>query len=151
MRRRRNHGSRGAAEALAFFSGLNRASADRILQQMAPRRRVQPAAASADALTLRPRAVAARAANRYILAMPYSRFDPERRQRRLQRLRQIPVRRLVPNVITLLALCAGLTGIRLAFEGRYELALARDRVRRHARCGRRPRRAHDQGHVALRR
>jgi CDP-diacylglycerol--serine O-phosphatidyltransferase len=56
--------------------------------------------------------------------MPYSRFDPERRQRRIQRLRQIPIRTLVPNVITLLALCAGLTGIRLAFEGRYELALA---------------------------
>src|SRR6478609_6768575 len=56
--------------------------------------------------------------------MPYSRFDPERRQRQLQRLREIPVRRLVPNVITLLALCAGLTGIRLAFEERYELALA---------------------------
>src|SRR5436190_559658 len=55
--------------------------------------------------------------------MPYSRFDPERRQRQLQRLRQIPVRRLVPNVITLLALCAGLTGIRLAIEERYELAL----------------------------
>jgi CDP-diacylglycerol---serine O-phosphatidyltransferase len=55
--------------------------------------------------------------------MPYSRFDPERRQRQLQRLREIPVRRLVPNVITLLALCAGLTGIRLAFEERYELAL----------------------------
>jgi hypothetical protein len=37
MRRRRHHGSRGAAEALAHFSGLNRASADRILQQMVPR------------------------------------------------------------------------------------------------------------------
>src|ERR1051325_10805217 len=56
--------------------------------------------------------------------MPYSRHDPERRQRRIERLRRIPVRRLVPNVITLLALCAGLTGIRLAFEERYELALA---------------------------
>jgi CDP-diacylglycerol--serine O-phosphatidyltransferase len=56
--------------------------------------------------------------------MPYPRHDPERRQRRIERLRQIPVRRLVPNVITLLALCAGLTGIRLAFEERYELALA---------------------------
>jgi CDP-diacylglycerol--serine O-phosphatidyltransferase len=53
----------------------------------------------------------------------YSQFDPERRQRRLERFRQIPVRKLVPNVITLLALCAGLTGIRLALEGRYELAL----------------------------
>jgi CDP-diacylglycerol--serine O-phosphatidyltransferase len=62
--------------------------------------------------------------NRYISAMPYAHLDPERRQRRMQRLREIPVRRLVPNVITLLALCAGLTGIRLAFEERYELALA---------------------------
>ena len=52
-----------------------------------------------------------------------TRFDPERYQRRLQRLRQIPVRVLVPNVITLLALCAGLSGIRLAIEERYELAL----------------------------
>jgi CDP-diacylglycerol--serine O-phosphatidyltransferase len=55
--------------------------------------------------------------------MNYSRFDPERHQRRMRRLRQIPVRVLVPNVITLLALCAGLTGIRLAIEERYELAL----------------------------
>lgn len=55
--------------------------------------------------------------------MPYSQFDPDRRQRRLERFRQIPLRKLVPNVITLLALCAGLTGIRLALEGRYELAL----------------------------
>ena len=64
---------------------------------------------------------------RYIGGM-YSRFDPERRaerrERNLKRLRQIPVRVLVPNVITLLALCAGLTGIRLAIEERYELALA---------------------------
>ena len=67
--------------------------------------------------------MAARQAPRYIAPMPYSQFDPERRQRRLERFRQIPVRKLVPNVITLLALCAGLTGIRLALEGRYELAL----------------------------
>jgi CDP-diacylglycerol--serine O-phosphatidyltransferase len=68
--------------------------------------------------------VAALPASGYISGMPYSRVDPERRQRRIQRLRQIPIRRLVPNVITLLALCAGLTGIRLAFEERYEWALA---------------------------
>src|SRR6202034_4312388 len=41
-----------------------------------------------------------------------------------QRLRRIPVRTLVPNIITLLALCAGLTAIRMAFEDRYVLALA---------------------------
>jgi CDP-diacylglycerol--serine O-phosphatidyltransferase len=40
------------------------------------------------------------------------------------RLREIPLRMMVPNLITVLAICAGLTGIRLAFEGRYELAVA---------------------------
>jgi CDP-diacylglycerol---serine O-phosphatidyltransferase len=41
-----------------------------------------------------------------------------------RRFRRIPVRTLVPNVVTLLALCAGLTAIRMAFEDRYTLALA---------------------------
>ncbi|MBO3759648.1 CDP-diacylglycerol--serine O-phosphatidyltransferase [Ciceribacter sp. L1K23] len=40
------------------------------------------------------------------------------------RLREIPLRLIVPNLITVLAICAGLTGVRLAFEGRYELAVA---------------------------
>lgn len=40
------------------------------------------------------------------------------------RLREIPLRLVIPNLITVLAICAGLTGIRLAFEGRYELAVA---------------------------
>lgn len=40
------------------------------------------------------------------------------------RLREIPLRLVVPNLITVLAICAGLTGIRLAFEDRYELAVA---------------------------
>ncbi|CAM9505386.1 unnamed protein product [Phaeothamnion confervicola] len=50
-------------------------------------------------------------------------FDPDRREARRQRFRAIPVRSLLPNMITLLALCAGLTGIRLAFEGKLDLAL----------------------------
>src|ERR1700731_76607 len=41
-----------------------------------------------------------------------------------RRFRPIPVRTLVPNVITLLALCAGLTAIRFAIEERWEIALA---------------------------
>ena len=41
-----------------------------------------------------------------------------------RRLRAIPVRRLVPNLITLLALCAGLTAIRMAIEAKLEWALA---------------------------
>jgi CDP-diacylglycerol--serine O-phosphatidyltransferase len=31
---------------------------------------------------------------------------------------------MVPNLITVLAICAGLTGVRLAFEGRFELAVS---------------------------
>ena len=42
---------------------------------------------------------------------------------RRYRFRRIPVRLLVPNIITLLALCAGLTAIRMSIEGRTELAL----------------------------
>src|SRR5580698_5030673 len=45
-------------------------------------------------------------------------------RRRRQRFRRIPVRMLAPNLVTLLALGAGLTAIRLAFENRYALALA---------------------------
>src|ERR1700712_94863 len=49
--------------------------------------------------------------------------DPKYPELRRRRFRPIPVRMLVPNFITLLALCAGLTAIRLATEGRIELAL----------------------------
>ncbi len=48
----------------------------------------------------------------------------EKRRLRRRRFRRIPVRTLAPNLVTLLALCAGLTAIRLAFENRYGLALA---------------------------
>src|SRR5450432_1698154 len=49
-------------------------------------------------------------------------FNPSPELRR-RRFRPIPVRMLVPNVITLLAICAGLTAIRLSTEGRMELAV----------------------------
>ncbi len=51
-------------------------------------------------------------------------FEPDRPEMRRRRFRSIPVRTLLPNLITLLALCAGLTAIRFAAEGRLELALA---------------------------
>ena len=38
-------------------------------------------------------------------------------------LRAFPLRFVVPNVVTLLALCAGLTAIRFAVEGRFESAV----------------------------
>src|SRR5262247_3748152 len=53
--------------------------------------------------------------------VPLDYKTPDMRRRRF---RPIPVRMLVPNVITLLAICAGLTAIRLSTEGKMELAVA---------------------------
>ncbi len=39
------------------------------------------------------------------------------------RLRDIPLRFVLPNIITVLAICAGMTGVRLAFEGRFDDAV----------------------------
>jgi CDP-diacylglycerol---serine O-phosphatidyltransferase len=66
--------------------------------------------------------MAAKREKDYIRAMAWqsSEFGNPRRRR----FRRIPVRTLAPNVVTLLAMCAGLTGIRMAFENRYVLALA---------------------------
>jgi CDP-diacylglycerol--serine O-phosphatidyltransferase len=50
-------------------------------------------------------------------------FDPPYPPLRRRRFRPIPVRMLVPNFITLLAICAGLTAIRLSTEGRMDLAV----------------------------
>jgi CDP-diacylglycerol---serine O-phosphatidyltransferase len=55
--------------------------------------------------------------------MVFQPFDPAPPPRR-RRFKAIPVRTLLPNLITLLALCAGLTAIRMVIEGRMDLALA---------------------------
>jgi CDP-diacylglycerol--serine O-phosphatidyltransferase len=68
--------------------------------------------------------VATRPIIRYIAVMTFSPFDPDRQAIRRRRFQAIPVRVLIPNLITLLALCAGLTAIRLAFEDKIEWALA---------------------------
>ena len=65
------------------------------------------------------------AGRHYIAGMVFSPFEPEPPlERHRRRFRQIPVRTLLPNLITLLALCAGLTGVRLAIEGKLEWAIA---------------------------
>ncbi len=48
----------------------------------------------------------------------------EEKRTRPRRFRRVPVRMLAPNFVTVVALCAGLTAIRMAFEDRYGLALA---------------------------
>lgn len=56
------------------------------------------------------------------MAPPFQPFDPD--GRRFARFTRIPMRLLLPNLVTLLALCLGLTAVRMAVEGRFELALA---------------------------
>jgi len=55
-------------------------------------------------------------------------FDPERDDRkprpRMFARGQVPTRVLIPNIFTLLGLCAGLTAIRMAIEHRWDLAVA---------------------------
>jgi CDP-diacylglycerol--serine O-phosphatidyltransferase len=60
----------------------------------------------------------------YITVMVFNPRESDPLSVKRRRFRPIPVRMLVPNLITLLALCAGLTAIRLAFEQRLEWAVA---------------------------
>ncbi|WP_316859653.1 phosphatidylcholine/phosphatidylserine synthase [uncultured Cohaesibacter sp.] len=53
---------------------------------------------------------------------PFQSFDPEDNSSK-GRFKAVPFRLIAPNLVTLVALCAGLTGIRMAVEGRFELAL----------------------------
>jgi CDP-diacylglycerol---serine O-phosphatidyltransferase len=55
--------------------------------------------------------------------MVFQPLDPAPPPFRPRRFKAIPVRTLLPNLITLLALCAGLTSIRMAVEARLDLAL----------------------------
>ncbi len=52
---------------------------------------------------------------------PFTSFDPHGAGG--PGLRDIPLRTVLPNLITVLAICAGLSGIRLAFEDRFETAV----------------------------
>ena len=55
-------------------------------------------------------------------------FDPERDERKRRQLvftrGQVPIRVLIPNIFTLVGLCAGLTAIRMGIENRFDLAVA---------------------------
>ena len=61
------------------------------------------------------------------MSTPFAPFNPGKKRdanksRRLNR--RIPVRLIIPNIVTLLALCAGLTAMRLAMENNWEYAIA---------------------------
>jgi len=51
---------------------------------------------------------------------PFKRFEPHGHGG--PRIREIPLRMMFPNLVTVLAICAGLSGIRFGFEGRFETA-----------------------------
>ena len=53
----------------------------------------------------------------------FSPFDPDGNEPKPRRFRPVPIRVLIPNLITLLAICIGLTAIRMGIEGRMELAV----------------------------
>ncbi len=50
-------------------------------------------------------------------------FETPKAASQSKRFKQVPIRYLLPNLVTLLALCSGITSIRLGIEGRYELAV----------------------------
>ncbi|PZN52976.1 MAG: CDP-diacylglycerol--serine O-phosphatidyltransferase [Proteobacteria bacterium] len=50
----------------------------------------------------------------------FKRFEPHGQGG--PRIREIPLRLMFPNLVTILAICAGLSGIRFAFEDRFETA-----------------------------
>jgi CDP-diacylglycerol---serine O-phosphatidyltransferase len=50
-------------------------------------------------------------------------FQPDPNEPKRRRFQPIPLRVLAPNLVTLLALCLGLTAIRLAIEGRFEASV----------------------------
>lgn len=50
-------------------------------------------------------------------------FEPDPHEPRPRRFKPVPFRMIAPNMITLMALCLGLTAIRLAFEGKFEPAV----------------------------
>jgi CDP-diacylglycerol--serine O-phosphatidyltransferase len=50
-------------------------------------------------------------------------FAPDPLEPRRRRFKPVPFRMIAPNLITLIALCLGLTAIRLAYEGRLEPAV----------------------------
>lgn len=54
---------------------------------------------------------------------PFPPFDPDPTPSRIRRFRPVPVRVLIPNLVTLLALCLGLTAMRMAIESRIDLAV----------------------------
>jgi CDP-diacylglycerol---serine O-phosphatidyltransferase len=55
------------------------------------------------------------------MGAPFKIFEPHGQGG--PRIREIPLRLVLPNLVTVLAICAGLSGIRFGFQGRFENAV----------------------------
>src|SRR3954468_23595201 len=55
--------------------------------------------------------------------MEAARMRIRRPRMRVRRMAPFPINRMVPNILTLLALCAGMTAIRFAVNGKFEYAV----------------------------
>lgn len=54
---------------------------------------------------------------------PFEPDGPDKPGEQNRKLREIPLRYVIPNIITVLAICAGLSAVRMAFEERFETAI----------------------------
>lgn len=62
------------------------------------------------------------------MSTPFASFEPgpsnrDDKRRRRPRFQRVPLRLILPNLVTLLALCSGLTAIRMALEARWDWAI----------------------------
>ena len=57
------------------------------------------------------------------MASLFQTFTPDNNEPPRRRFRPVPLRLLIPNLITLLALCAGLSAMRMALEGKFDFAV----------------------------
>lgn len=57
------------------------------------------------------------------MASLFQPFTPDNNEPPRRRFRPVPLRLLIPNLITLLALCAGLSAMRMALEGKFDIAV----------------------------
>lgn len=55
--------------------------------------------------------------------MSDGKVEKPKKRRVLKKFKTVSIRKIIPNLITIASICAGLTGLRYAFEGHYDMAI----------------------------
>lgn len=55
--------------------------------------------------------------------MSDGKVEKPKKRRVLKKFKTVSIRKIIPNLITISSICAGLTGLRYAFEGHYDMAI----------------------------